>query len=155
MVFEEIVPTERVDPEFEKGGFGVVITRRIVLVGETRDVALALDGVTGAVVVTGDIGGAVIKAEIGRVICYGGPAAGGIGRVGISGSESVDVLGAGRGVLLGDGAIFVFQATSNIRITSFRARVREIFDHGEKTVVYGVRTGKEVAYRIDAYLEGK
>lgn len=26
---------------------------------------------------------------------------------------------------------------------------------GEKTVVYGVRTGKEVAYRIDAYLEGK
>ena len=27
--------------------------------------------------------------------------------------------------------------------------------HGEKTVVYGVRTGKEVAYRIDAYLEGK
>jgi dihydropyrimidine dehydrogenase (NAD+) subunit PreT len=27
--------------------------------------------------------------------------------------------------------------------------------HGEKTVVYGVRLGKEVAYRIDAYLEGK
>ncbi|MCI2111589.1 MAG: FAD-dependent oxidoreductase [Bacilli bacterium] len=27
--------------------------------------------------------------------------------------------------------------------------------HGDKTVVYGVRTGKEVAYRIDAYLEGK
>lgn len=26
---------------------------------------------------------------------------------------------------------------------------------GEKTVVYGVRTGKEVAYKVDAYLEGK
>lgn len=27
--------------------------------------------------------------------------------------------------------------------------------HGEKTVVYAVRTGKEVAYKIDNYLEGK